>query len=201
MTRPISWTSFKCLEILLCLVSTLHRWQRAIKGSAADSGTTVLNIEFDPEVAKSKKNAHVTSGNFYLKKLVKLELSSQSFYFVRIFSWHFLGESRVQTWGTTGRFLICPMGNRTHNSWSNIFQLSPNAMKALKMRRQMALRFVSSIALTAGLRTIFIMTLFVMTWSTGFMQEPSTAFCTGKLTIRGCENVQKLRSWNGQFAV
>jgi hypothetical protein len=31
------------------------------------------------------------------------------------------------------------------------------------------------------------------------MQESSTALCTGKLTIRGCENVQKLRSWNGQF--
>jgi hypothetical protein len=75
-----------------------------------------------------------------------------------------------------------------------MFQLSFYAMKTLEMRHQMAPRFVSSVALTALLRSVFHVTFFVMTGGTGFMQESSTALCTGKLTIRGCENVQKLRS-------
>ena len=161
MTKPISWTSFKWREILFCLVSALQRWQRAIFGRPADSAGTELHIAFIAfDMVSSKK-------------------------------YEFIHQSEGQAQGTVWQ----PPNEVFHHFkvglWSPLsFSVGfSNAMKGVKVRHQMAPRFVSTLAFSAMFKCALYMTFIVMPVGTGLIQVLTPALSTNILAIIGVKYI------------
>ena len=162
MTKPISWTSFKWREILFCLVSALQRWQRAIFGRPADSAGTELHIAFIAfDMVSSKKYEFISSVWRASTGDCHWQPPNEVFHHFKVGLWSPL-------------------------SFSVGFS---NAMKGVKVRHQMAPRFVSTLAFSAMFKCALYMTFIVMSVGTGLIQVLTPALSTNILAIFGVKYI------------
>ena len=82
--------------------------------------------------------------------------------------------------------IISRWAYEVHNHFSVGFSY---AMKGMKVRHQMAPRFVSSLAFSAMFKSALYMTFIVMPVSAGLIQVLTPALSTNILAISGCEYI------------